>query len=165
MQCSCPRFMVWSNSREIVICLFLNWTRVFSPIAQFARVLPVPGVVEHALLLPVARLVTVHLLRVDLLLQQLLHLVTLRDVDRKLSIVVHCCNVAPMVQQEPRKDVSMNHEQHQGKCVQPGNGEEAAGGGGMKRGPPLVISSVDVGAVGHQELHHVQVVINASLGR
>ena len=55
----------------------------------------------------------------------------------------------------------MNHE---GECVQPGNGEEAAGGGGMKRGPPLVISSVDVGAVGHQELHHVQVVINASLG-
>ena len=51
------------------------------------------------------------------------------------------------------------------KCVQPGNGEEAAGGGGMKRGPPLVISSVDVGAVGHQELHHVQVVINAGLGK
>ena len=146
----------------MVICLFLNWTRVFSPITQFARVLPVPGIVEHALLLPVARLVAVHLLRVDLLLQQLLHLVTLRDVDRKLPIVVHCCNVAPVVQQEPREGVRMNHE---GECVQPGNGEEAAGGGGMKRGPPLVISSVDVGAVGHQELHHVQVVINASLGK
>ncbi len=45
----------------------------------------------------------------------------------------------------------------------PGNAEEAAGGGGVERGPALVVPPVDVRAVLHQELHHLQVVVDASL--
>jgi hypothetical protein len=45
----------------------------------------------------------------------------------------------------------------------PGNAEEAAGGGGVERGPALVVPPVDVSAVLHQELHHLQVVVDASL--
>ena len=33
----------------------------------------------------------------------------------------------------------------------------------MERGPSLVVAAVDVGAVLHQELHHVQVVVDARL--
>ena len=43
------------------------------------------------------------------------------------------------------------------------NTEKPAGGGGVQRGPSLVVAAVHVGAVLHQELHHVQVVVDARL--
>ena len=35
----------------------------------------------------------------------------------------------------------------------------------MEWSPPFIVSSIYIGSVGHQELHHVEVVINAGLGK
>ena len=86
-----------------------------------------------------------HLLCVDLLLQQLLHLVALRNVDCQLAVIVHRRHIAPVVKQEP------------------GDGEKSTRGSGMKRSPAFVVSSIDVSSVGHQKLHHVEIVVNARL--
>ena len=43
------------------------------------------------------------------------------------------------------------------------NTEKAAGGGCVERSPSLVVAAVHVGAVLDQELHHVQVVVDARL--
>lgn len=41
----------------------------------------------------------------------------------------------------------------------------AAGGGGMKRRPQLVVLSVDVGSSVQQDLYHLLVIVNTALGR
>ena len=35
----------------------------------------------------------------------------------------------------------------------------------MERCPSFIVSSINISSVGHQELHHVEVVINAGLGK
>ena len=45
----------------------------------------------------------------------------------------------------------------------PGNTEKATGSRGMQGCPALVVAPVHIGPVLHQELHHLQVVINARL--
>lgn len=45
----------------------------------------------------------------------------------------------------------------------PGYAQEAAGGGGVQGCPAFVVAAVHVRPVGHQELHHVQVVVDTCL--
>ena len=48
-------------------------------------------------------------------------------------------------------------------CYLPGNFREATGCRRVKRCPAFIVADIHVGIVGHQELHHIQIVVDTCL--
>ena len=64
---------------------------------------PRPGVLQHQPLFSVARLITINALLVNLLLENIFHLVRLGDVDGKFAIVVDSRHISTVIKQVPKR--------------------------------------------------------------